>query len=199
VKPRIARLLMMVFLFASVAVGQQPKLDGAWWRTLSSEERVEFLAGYIDCYANDFGDKNNTFPESWYTYAPRITQYYDQNPPKLTRQVSSVLFGVRSKLPPKPQKGGETWTEKHWFFNGDYWRGLGNAEREAFIEGYLPCHLEHLSSRPERFTQSSTNYVEKISHWFGVNPTEPSEVNAKRAKVAIADALYRFADAHLKK
>jgi hypothetical protein len=191
---------MMVLLLGSVAVGQQQsRFDGAWWRTLSSDERVEFLAGYIDCYANDLGDKNNTFPESWYTYAPRITEYYDQNPAKLTRQVTSVLFNVRSKHPPKPQQGGETWTEKHWFFNGDYWRGLGNAERATFIEGYLTCHEAHLSSRPERFSKSATNYVEKISHWFGVTPLDPSEVNAKRERVAIADALYKFADLRSKK
>jgi hypothetical protein len=182
-------------LLLSLAAAQQSrKLDGKWWLSIGADERVEFLAGYIDYYANDFGDKNRTFPESWYTYAPRITRYYTQNPQRVTRQATTVLFDVRSKNPPKPQKGGEVWAEKHWFFNGQYWWQIGAAERTAFIEGYLACYREHLSSRPKRFSESAQTYADEISHWFGAGAPDPSDINPKREDVAIADVLYRFAD-----
>lgn len=184
---RTVRSAVPILLLLGLAAAQQSrKLDGNWWLSIEANERVEFLAGYIDCYTSDFGDKNRTFPESWYAYAPRITRYYTQNPQKVTRRASSVLLDVRSKTPPKPQKGGEVWTEKHGFFNGQYWREMGAAERTAFIEGYLACYREHLPSRPERFARSAETYAGEISQWFGAGATHED--------AAIADVLYRFAD-----
>lgn len=170
-----------------IALAQQkPRLDGAWWRQLYPNEKVEFVAGYIDCYADDLGDKNNTFRESWYTYAPRITDYYEKNPTSTNRLASSVLFDVRSPHPPKPPKGGETWAEKHGFFNGEYWLEMGKGEQELFITGYLACYSEHLSARKQKFSLTSERYSQKISNWFEKNP--------KGLRTAIADVLYKFAD-----
>ncbi len=178
------------------AVSQQKtqRLDGKWWSSLYDQEQVEFLAGYIDCYGNDLGNKG-TFVESWYTYAPRITAYYENHPEWQTRPVTSVLFAVRSKTPPKPLRGGEVWTEKHGFFDGDYWDGITDRQRVAFIRGYLACYQEFLKTRPTSFSKSPESYAEHISRWFGLK-SSPSVLNPKRERAAIADALYKFADAH---
>ena len=185
---RSAALFLICFLaLLPRASGQQiPRLDGHWWQTLYENEKVEFVAGYIDCYANDLGDKNNTFPESWDTYAPRITNYYGDHPEAANRLVTKVLFDVRSKRPPKPQEGGETWTEKHWFFDGEYWGQMGKGERDAFIQGYLACYKEHLASRQQKFSLAANRYAQEVSAWFDANP--------KRYRTAIADVLYKFAD-----
>src|SRR5512146_258792 len=103
---RLSLFFAVSSLLSYSASAQTPKFDGNWWRDLHDGERVEFLAGFIDCYANDLGDKNNTFPDSWDTYAPRITRYYDAHPQKITRPVIRVLFDVRSPHPPKPPEGG---------------------------------------------------------------------------------------------
>lgn len=173
---------------------QTRKFDGNWWRDLHDGERVEYLAGFIDCYANDLGDKNNTFPESWDTYAPRITQYYESHPQKVARPVIRVLFDVRSPHPPQPLEGGEVWTEKHWFFNGDYWGQMSKYEEIAFIDGYLSCYRNYLSSRPKKFSLSSSFYAERITRWFDAEPSKSPKVIAKREHVAIADVLYKFAE-----
>jgi hypothetical protein len=187
----IARMLLATLLGA-IAVGQQTKsLDGHWWQTLDNDERVQFLAGFIDCYVYDFGDRNNTFPESWYTYAPRITQYYQQPNSQVSRSVTSVLFDIRSKHPAKPLPGGETWTNRHGFFNGEYWREITPDQRVAFIEGYLACYREHLGARRRKFSKPAGTYAENISRWFGING---DDMNTKLEDVAIADALYKYAD-----
>lgn len=178
---------ILLLILVPLAIGQQtPKLDGNWWRALYENERVEFTAGYVDCYANDFGDKNNTFPESWYTYAPRITNYYKDHPDSTNRLAANVLFDVRGKYPPKALEGGETWTEKHWFFDGEYWAQMGTGEQDAFVQGYLACYTEHLSTRQLKFSLPASRYAQKISSWFESHP--------KQYKTAIADALYKFAD-----
>ena len=187
-------LVVELLLLVSLTVGQRaPESDGRWWLSKGNDERVEFLAGYLDCYVNNFGD-TKTFTESWYTYEQRITRYYQQNPHGVARHVTSVLFDVRSENPPKPHKDGEVWIEKRGFFNGEYWREIGTTQRTAFIEGYLACHREHLSSRPEHFSKSATIYEEQISHRLGIDAADPSDINSKLEDVAIADVLYKFAD-----
>lgn len=186
----LTRLCLSVLLVASCAA-QNLKQDGKWWRDLSDGERVEFLAGFIDCYANDLGDKNNTFPESWYTYAPRISSYYQSHPQQLSHSVTQVLFKVRSVHPPKPPKDGEVWRGKHWFFDGEYWGQIGKNEQVAFIDGYLTCYREYLASRTEKFSKSSNTYANGITGWFDAEPTRSPKLVTQREKVAIADVLYK--------
>lgn len=198
---RSLSVLTRLFVFFAITVllfipapAQTAKFDGNWWRDLHDGERVEFLAGFIDCYANDLGDKNDTFPDSWDTYAARITQYYDSHPQKVARPVIGVLFDVRSPRPPKPLEGGEVWTEKHWFFNGDYWGQMSKYEEIAYVDGYLTCYRKYLSSRPKKFSKSSAFYAESITRWFDAEPGKSPKLAAKRELIAIADVLYKFAD-----
>ncbi len=184
--------ICLLALLVAPCAAQNSKQDGTWWRDLSDGERVQFLAGFIDCYANDFGDKNNTFPESWYTYAPRISNYYESHPKLVTRPVSRVLFEVRGTHPPKLAQGGEVWREKHWFFNGEYWGQIGKYEQIAFIDGYLSCYRQYLSSRTEKFSKSSSGYADRITHWFDAEPSKSPKLVAQREKMAIADVLYKI-------
>lgn len=194
---RTTRLFVSFVLNAVLFVpasAQTHKFDGNWWRDLHDGERVEFLAGFMDCYADDLGDVNKTFTESWYTYAPRITQYYESHPQKIARPVIWVLFDVRNPHPPKPLDGGEVWTEKHGFFNGDYWGQMSKYEEVAYIDGYLSCYRKYLSSRPKKFSRNSTFYADRISRWFDAEPGKSPKLRARRARMAIADVLYKFAD-----
>jgi len=148
----------------------------------------------MDCYGNDFRAKTKTLPESWYTYAPRITEYYKQKPQSVTKLVTSVLFDVRSEHPPQPRKGGEVWIGKHGIFNGEYWGEMHASEATLFVEGYLACYRTHLSSRPEHFSQSASIYADKISDWYFAGAADHHAINAERANIPIADVLHRFAD-----
>jgi hypothetical protein len=159
---------------------------------------VEFVAGYVDCYAGEVGNWK-TFTESWYAYAPRISRYYDQHPDMLSRPATGVLYEVRSKNPPKPLKGGETWTGKHAIFDGLYWRQMEDPERAAFINGYLSCYLEQLPSRPLRFSKPPAAYADRVSQWFEDEPAKSSAMKAKREQIAIADVLHKFTDQQLAK
>lgn len=190
---RLSLFFAVSSLLSYPALAQTPNFDGNWWRDLHDGERVEFLAGFIDCYTNDFGD-NRTFLESWYTYAPKITKYYDSHPKKIARLVIRVLFDVRSPHPPKPLEGGEVWTEKHGFFNGDYWGQMSRYEQIAYIDGYLSCYRKYPSSRLMKFSRNSTFYAERISRWFDTEPGKSPELIARRERIAIADVLYKFAD-----
>ena len=110
---RTVSVLCLVLLLCVAACGGNASLNGKWWNSQSSDSQVEFIAGFIDCYSNDFGDKNNAFQESGYQYAPRITSYYEQHPEQIARPVTKVLFEVRSSKPPKPLEwrnlDGKTW------------------------------------------------------------------------------------------
>jgi hypothetical protein len=191
---RLVVFFVLNVLLVVPASAQTPKFDGNWWRDLHDGERVEFLAGFIDCYANDLRDKNNTFPDSWDTYAPRITHYYDSHPQKTARPVIRVLFDVRSPNPPKPTAGGEVWNERHWFFDGDYWGQMSKYEQIAYIDGYLSCYRKYLPSRPKKFSKLSVLYAERISGWFDAEPSKSPKLVSKRQHVAIAGVLYRFTD-----
>ena len=189
--PPIARILLVTLLGALAFAQRTTSLDGQWWLGLNDGEKTHFLAGFIDCFSNDVGDRNKTFPESWYTYARRITQYYQGPNSQVTRGVTSVLFDIRSKHPAKPAVGGESWTGKHGVFTGEYWRQITPEERVAFVEGYLACYRDHLGARPQKFSQPTGTYAENISRWYGING---DDMNSKLADVPIADALYKLAD-----
>ncbi len=189
----LSRVCLLALLVVP-CVSQSVRQDGRWWRTQSDGERVQFLAGFIDCYANDLGDQNNTFPESWYTYAPRISKYYNSHPGELSRPVIRVLFEVRSAHQPKPLEGGEVWTGKHWFFDGEYWGQLTKDEQVAFVDGYLSCFRQYLSKRKERFSKTSSAYAARITRWFDAEPSKSPKLVTKRETTAIADVLYRFAN-----
>jgi hypothetical protein len=186
-------MVALVLVLFSLAVAQEPpKLDGNWWLSIADDQRVEFLAGYMDCYAADVGDYNRTLQESWYTYAPKITRYYADNPKNICRRATRVLFDVRSKNPPQPLKGGEIWTEKHGPFNGEYWREMKTPVRIAFVEGYLACLREHLPSRAKRFSKAAQTYSDEVSRWYGIDAAD--RASPKLIDVPIADALYEIAD-----
>ncbi len=73
----------------------------------------------------------------------------------MARPVTRVLFDVRSKHPPKPLEGGEVWTEKHWFFNGEYWGQMRRYDQIAFVDGYCVMLSDVPLLTPDEIFQAS--------------------------------------------
>jgi len=181
---------LIICLFSACA--EAISYDGKWWNSLSHNEKLIFLAGYIDCAVYDAGQKNMS-GVSWYSLEPEVTKFYRENTSDIGKPVITVLtqFGPTEKLKTPP--GGEPYPGKHGMFDGEYWRQALDDGRRGFITGYLACQQEF--KKPEAsFSHEIQWYVDQISKWYGIQPDDPSEINEERYLEKIADVLYTLKD-----
>jgi hypothetical protein len=189
----VKRLILCGFIVALFsACAEATSYDGKWWNSVSKGERTGFLAGYIDCMAYDAGQKNMA-DASWDLLEPKITKFYRGSASDLIKPVATVLVQVSSRgIPPKSGEG-ETYSEKHGIFDGEYWRQLSDDERLGFIEGYVACQKQY-NKPAASFSHEARWYVAQISGWYGIRADDPSEISEKRSSKKIADALFLFKD-----
>ena len=168
--------------------------SGAWWLSASPDEKVGYLAGYIDCAAYDAGQDMGK--QSWYSLAPKITAQYSGRPDRMSQPVSAVLKEVvrgESHGPVAGGEGGEHNKEKHGFFDGEYWRRGSDEHVLGFVEGYLDCwRIEGLKGA--KFSKPPIGYVAQVSEWFDINGDQPPAVSSARRRMKIADVLWIFRD-----
>ena len=85
--------LLALSLSLLFSVGIQSCADaytGNRWSSLEREQRVGFIAGYIDC--DVFVLKGPlAFPSSWHHYEKRLTEYFKDHPAEGRRSVTEVL------------------------------------------------------------------------------------------------------------
>jgi hypothetical protein len=83
----------------------------------------------------------------------------------------------------KPPSGGEVWTNKHAYFDGEYWP-TSDMERIGFVQGIRECYAS-LPSGPH-FSQSDEFYVHKITAWYD----SPTHSRKLRTSIAVVLAVY---------
>lgn len=192
--------MSMAFVFLSVALSScaqtpvSPKIyDGKWWASTSKEQRVGFLSGYADCSINDVGDKR------WSHFSaineePKVSKYFADHASDMSLEVETVLWKLwpESKQT-KPAPNGDTYRDKHGFFDGDYWRQADASHRLGFIQGYLFCQKKH-SKPAATFSSTPEWYVVRISNWYGLKANDPDEIDEKKVDQKIANVLYLLRD-----
>ncbi len=187
-------LLSIALILASCAsifaADNKAVYDGNWWRSTDHDQHIGFLVGYIDCYAYERKGPL-LFEESWYQYENRITKFFQDHPAESGKSVVQALETVA------PQKG-KIATEKHLFFDGEYWRQSVPTQRLGYVQGFFQCY-RNTATRKTSFSKPDEWYVSQISKWFGVKEDDPSEINEKRVNIKIGDVLFKFKDAAPKK
>lgn len=167
--------------------------DGAWWQRTPREERLGYLAGYLDCEVADAGQ--SVFAQvSWYTLEPKIKKRYASGLDAKAPKVWTVMKEIAAKEPRNPlDKAGEHYPGKHGIFDGEYWRQSEPEHRLGFVEGYVDC-LRNEVPEGARFSRPARIYVGRLSGWFGIQSGDPGEIRADRADSKIAHTLRLFRD-----
>jgi hypothetical protein len=119
--------------------------------------------------------------------ADKITKFYQTDPGSKSLSVLEAWQRVSpaAKQPPAP-KGGETWTNAHWYLNGDWWAQEAQTEQTGFVEGYLWCLRTQVEGPHASYSKPASFYWEKINAYVAANP--------KLGKEAVATTLARFKD-----
>jgi len=165
-----------------------------WWNQSTTEEHLQFIAGYVDCYNHDLKDER-PLDEMPYAYERRISTWLAKHATAEKELVSTLLLALRSPQPVIPSLNTEQTAGPHGYFTGEYLRDAGGfKQRLAFVSGYLTCYKERLEGkRAQRFSASAEFYEQKLEAYFGIHE-QADDLNPFRASVPIATALYRFAD-----
>jgi hypothetical protein len=154
--------------------------NGQWWSSLTQNEKVQFVSGLSDCFIYDAHGRHAVSPSS--LAARKITDYYESHPNRSASSVLAVFHGLGDSA---------AWaSERHGYFDGDYWRMLDNTGRHSFVLGYLACRSVYLHTQMRDIPDV---YVAKISTWYRVGSAAPSdEVDPSRASDKIGDILGRL-------
>jgi hypothetical protein len=148
-----------VLMFAAMANAQKSvHFDKVWWDSLDKNEHWDFIYGFTDCGKPVKSGLN-------------MAQYEDFISDHVNSEANSVptlILLAPRKVKVLPQAtGGEVWTGRHGFNDGDLW-GNDLGEGRAWVEGYLAC--EH---RPVDLT-SVDRYVRLIIRHYA-NPNRHSD------------------------
>jgi len=167
--------------------------DGHWWLLLTSEEQTGFVNGDADCYVFELGKKFRN-SQSAPDVAQLVSNFYRDSTEARSASVYAAIRIVDS-LPPlrQPAPGGEQWKERHWYFDGDWWRQGTPADRLGFVEGFLACLGAGKKDVRATFSQSPAQYVALINRWYALNQ-ETGDVDPKREDAKIAGVLFKFRD-----
>ena len=161
----------------------KPQFDGAWWLAANPGERSGFLNGVADCMTWEAHKKGySATPEQ---LGDKITKFYEADLGANRLSVLEAWQRVSSseKQAPAP-RGGETWTNPHWYLNGGWWAQEAETEQLGFVEGYLWCMRTQVEKPHARYSKSNSFYREKINAFVTANP--------KLGNEAVAKTLARF-------
>jgi hypothetical protein len=172
----------------SGATGHHSKqhFDGVWWLAANPGERSGFVNGVADCMTWEAHKKGySATPEQ---IADKISKFYEANPGSNRLSVLEAWRRVSSseKQMPAP-KGGETWTNPHWYLNGEWWVQEAQTEQIGFVEGYLWCIRTWVEGPHASYSKSDNFYWEKINAFVATHP--------KLGNEAVATTIARFKDA----
>jgi hypothetical protein len=102
------------------------------------------------------------------------------------------LKKVEPKHPEVARHGGEKYSEKHGYFDGEYWRTSEPEHQLWFIEGYLDCWRKE-GLRSAKFSKPANWYQGRISEWYGTTG-DPAAYRDDRREEKIANVLWRYRD-----
>ncbi len=126
---------LLMFIGTSYAQ-QSVRFNKVWWDSLDKDEHWDFIYGFTDCGKAIQSGLNMA------QYEDFISDHVSSDP----RSVPSLILLAPTKIKALPQvSGGEVWTDRHGFNDGDLW---GNDEREGrvWVEGYLACEHRPVDS-----------------------------------------------------
>jgi len=117
---KFIRILLPAFLLNAVVFAQTH--DGRWWQSTLEDQRNEYLNGYMDCAVYD-GGRRDLPSVGIVKIAQAIQSFYDSHSKSLGTPVVTVLDLVSKQkgMHPMPLTGGEVWTNKHGYYDGEYW------------------------------------------------------------------------------
>lgn len=120
----------------------QPRYDGGWWQTASSDERTGFLYALDDCLA--FDEKPALwFDDTWSHYEQEITQYYSFSVLRRGSSVESIFTRFGKKQP------GIAASDASARYGDEFWRAHSESVHRGFVEGYFACR--DCAQVPRRF------------------------------------------------
>ena len=179
---KFIRILLSTFML-NAFVFAQPH-DGRWWQIVRRDQRSEYLNGYMDCAIYD-GGRRDLPSVGTDEIAQAVQTFYDSHPKSLNTPVITILDQVSKQkgMHRKPLAGGEVWTNKHAYYDGEYWP-TSDVERTGFVQGLRECYAE-LPSAPH-FSKTDEFYVRSITAWYD----NPKHSRRYRKSIAIVLALY---------
>lgn len=168
------------------------RYDGRWWARASVEEQIGFESGASDCASAELR-RQDSHSRSAQEECEFVTKYYLESPGKSSVLVLDVLAIAGTQvLSDKGPTGGESWTEPHGFWDGQWWREGTAAERLGFVEGYLACYARSEMTQG-KFGKAPGRYTQLINNWYGLNE-KTGDVDPSRVDIKIADVLLKFRD-----
>ena len=167
-------------------------LDGNWWLSKSKGYRLGFLWGFIDGSPRDVRKQrfSGRPPDSLHL---AITKYLEEHSSDRQKPIAIALLTIEFMQPIKSAPGGETYSKRHGFLDGEYWRVSSKEEHYGLIEGYLAAANNFKTSKAT-FSHTIPFYEKQISSWYGTKEDNDDALNEKRASIPIADALFRLKD-----
>jgi hypothetical protein len=170
----------------AVAASSKQAIDGVWWAKPEVGVRSGFLNGAADCMTWTAHKKGfNATPEQ---IMDKIDKYYKTHPGSASLSVIDVWQKVidHPKVSNATPDPGETWSNAHWYLNGEWWRQGSEDEQLGFVEGYLWCLRTQVPASIESYSRSANYYRRKIDAFVSAHP--------KLGHEAIAATLHRFRD-----
>jgi len=161
-KARISVLFLIaacLTVLETTAYSQQSvHFDKGWWESLNGDEHRDFIYGFTDCGKAIQSGLNTA------QYEDFISKRVDSSATSVPRLI--LLAPKQVKLLTKTP-GGEVWTDKHGFNDGDLW-GDHVREGRTWVEAYLAC--EHRPAYPFQVDR----YVRPLVRHYS-NPSRHSD------------------------
>lgn len=155
--------------------------DGHWWVLLPDPEKESFVMGYYDCYVFDRGARN--YPDGSYKQIVSwLNEFYDLKSDNLSTPISNAFYRISVKMPGHIPKN----TERHGFFDGEFWRQMSNQERSSFIRGYINCGR---GSQAKNSDEIVDRYLKAISGYYGIDDDDASVINDEASTRKIGDII----------
>jgi len=108
------------------------------------DEHWDFIYGFTDCGRALQSGLNTA------QYEDFVSAHVDLDPNSVPKLINLAPRRVRAL---KQLSGGEVWTEKHGFNDGDLW-GDSAVEGRVWVEGYLACKGQRIDVRTaDRYVQ----------------------------------------------
>jgi hypothetical protein len=177
--------------------GTPTRYDGRWWLSVSPREQSGFVAGYVDCYADEYKGPARFQHKSLASYRNLITQHFEGNSSRQNERVSEVLYQLRDRTGEKGMPaGGEVSRGRHSYFDGLYWMQIsvgGHDEQLGFVEGFLSCYVALPRDQSGVLSKMPEEYRSLISQWYRFDERS-GDIDASRQPEKIADVLLKFRD-----
>lgn len=179
-------LTLVLFGIMPLLGSSVPRVYGRnWWASTARDERIQFIAGYLDCAAYDRG-KTEMAKWQWDVMEPKITKYYASHPESPDQTVPSLILALGA-TDGSTDQAPEVYPEKHGIFDGDYWRQITSPGRAGFVEGYIACSDSAMEGR-KLDSHPTAWYVNQINRTYRLTGENDID-DGRRASKKIATII----------